>query len=1483
MAGKLLRLCTVVSLLHSANSWLAITSLADSLPNASSCDPDLQQNPPDCNLRSAIAYCLTNHSYLLNDCTILFPTNKSHLVIEDTYGEIQITNATGQISLVGNNCSISGSSLIRLFNISIDSTAHNFLFSLSNLEIHQFGNLLLDGGAIFLDGVTAATLTDITFFNNSAYQGGALSLYSSSNISINNCHFISNLADSGGAVFIESTNSHVHFHQTIFDSNTALSASGGAIHILSKNYNISFSHCLFHFNQAFTTGGAVQILKQNRLIVFSHTSFLKNSVPQVTTINQYGGALYIDNDNIDLQVISCQFLGNTADSAGGVYLGTSNEILFASSSFMSNNVTSNGGGIYFNTENTASIISTNFTHHLSLIGSGAAIFGHSYNHLDLSDVLIASNTGKQGAAITLYQWHSFLNFDRIHFLDNRGLNEGSAGIDLGDYSVAYNFTNCIFEGNVGTLSGGGFNIGTFSSQINFINCRFNGNSADYGGAGFLSLQASEVWFKNCIFQNGTALVAGALVLYSINVWVSFEDCLFINNSADRGGALLILTDSFALLFKRCKFVSNVALESGGVMYLDTRIDSSFEETQFISNRAGVDGGAIFLEQENSLVVLDSIFEGNQATNGGAIAAINHNSALLIQKTLFSNNSGSVNGGAVVIKDSNENIEIAECVFESNVAGRAGGAISIQSDNLALRVHKTLFLQNIASSAGGGIYSALANHQLQIIESTFTKNVARYGGGVYIGDYHDPLYLSASMFSSNLAEYGSGLYISPFNANALINQTDFAKNIAVGRGAGLMSYASPLILRSCKFTTNIALSSSSGYLNAEQILMIDVEVVNGLSSGDTGGLFLEDATDLQIHSSTFRNNSGTMGGGLSISSCLSITLKDSYFIFNHGVEMAGALWIELSLELIIDNSSFIQNRAPRGGAVGINLVDSFDLNNSYFEKNLASQDAGGVLFNNGMAIIKNTTFTRNMATDGSGSAMYLIATQSYFSQNRFINNSALQGAGTVYWQYRSLMPKPVELTTNIFLINEAAYGPDFATEGTKLFLSQGNQYEVTDYTRSIPPLVMTLQDDYQQTIRTESSSVVDLSILQQYECYDHNGYISGGVIDQMENGTANFTSLDAYCAPGYSMTILAQSSIDNDIPSVNFTLSFRACTVGEYYNGYSCQLCETGTYSLLSYSSLDEMSQIEVCQRCPSEADTCYGSTMDLKSGFWRLSESSDVIFACPTGTAGCQGGNESGNGLCHEGYHGPLCSLCDDGYGLSKSTYTCIRCRETNGFDEIAIIFFLFIGLFLLSVLWYQFHPAAKKIHNFEDFILLVVKKCQRDNRTDRTSTPRELIQSARVMSKRLFARLKVYITLYQILSVLPFVLNMTFPNPLSFFIYCWKFLSGTMSDSTLPACNTHSYDFIDSLVVETISPLIVVLLIFGARSLHLLSHSSRASSETDPTPLQGSLSKTKAIYFTIFLVWTYLILPAVSATIFQTFRSVSLPSFQSLSLSVSL
>ena len=70
-------------------------------------------------------------------------------------------------------------------------------------------------------------------------------------------------------------------------------------------------------------------------------------------------------------------------------------------------------------------------------------------------------------------------------------------------------------------------------------------------------------------------------------------------------------------------------------------------------------------------------------------------------------------------------------------------------------------------------------------------------------------------------------------------------------------------------------------------------------------------------------------------------------------------------------------------------------------------------------------------------------------------------------------------------------------------------------------------------------------------------------------------------------------------------------------------------------------------------------TMAVKAGYYRFTSDSEQIYVCPTGD--CKGGNQTGDGMCREGSHGPLCSLCIDDYFLREATNRCEPCEVVSG------------------------------------------------------------------------------------------------------------------------------------------------------------------------------------------------------------------------------
>ncbi|EWS73585.1 transmembrane protein, putative (macronuclear) [Tetrahymena thermophila SB210] len=134
--------------------------------------------------------------------------------------------------------------------------------------------------------------------------------------------------------------------------------------------------------------------------------------------------------------------------------------------------------------------------------------------------------------------------------------------------------------------------------------------------------------------------------------------------------------------------------------------------------------------------------------------------------------------------------------------------------------------------------------------------------------------------------------------------------------------------------------------------------------------------------------------------------------------------------------------------------------------------------------------------------------------------------------------------------------------------------------------------------------------------------------------------------------------------IKLVIYFRKCVQGEIYtpssNLFLCGECKVGTYSL--EEPIKEKSDLQICNRCPIEADHCFRNEIKLKNGYWRISNQTDSIIKCSNNPLNCVGDEEKG--YCKIGHYGPLCEECDvEGIVWGKKyvtdgRYNCVDCTE---------------------------------------------------------------------------------------------------------------------------------------------------------------------------------------------------------------------------------
>ena len=374
-------------------------------------------------------------------------------------------------------------------------------------------------------------------------------------------------------------------------------------------------------------------------------------------------------------------------------------------------------------------------------------------------------------------------------------------------------------------------------------------------------------------------------------------------------------------------------------------------------------------------------------------------------------------------------------------------------------------------------------------------------------------------------------------------------------------------------------------------------------------------------------------------------------------------------------------------------------------------------------------------------------------------STVVGGGTVYWTYsyvELLEPNGLMGSTNFFASsNNALYGKSVATQGITLVLGNNNtnEMDITDYMSDVPPFTVILVDYYGQQVLSQSERDVTVTA-RPSTCFRSEGYLAGIFIKSWNEGVATFDRLQAYCAPGYNLSLsITYNSIAGNIdPTRNLTLVYRPCLRGEHLaQERSCSTCETGTYSLTEPSQVDlsELTQAKVCRRCPEYAETCYGDQIIAKSGYWRNSDVSPTVQHCPFDSTSCLGGADISDASCKEGFEGPLCAVCERDFTYSPITRSCTECGSS--FVEVVVGFVILLVFMGIAYWGYRKYSALKLESKGESigevFAFLVIKsKVLGESITSAHKS--EVEQQVEEFKKRMIGLARVFLTYCQIITV---------------------------------------------------------------------------------------------------------------------------------------
>ncbi len=299
------------------------------------------------------------------------------------------------------------------------------------------------------------------------------------------------------------------------------------------------------------------------------------------------------------------------------------------------------------------------------------------------------------------------------------------------------------------------------------------------------------------------------------------------------------------------------------------------------------------------------------------------------KAVTSGNDWTGLGGAILIDRVPS--EIANCTFTNNSATIMGGAICVNQESQTTTIDNCIFQSNSSVTFGG----AIAGHEsdLTITNSSFTSNSVSggsnpYGGAIYISLNTNPVVTNCT-FTGNTSSHSGGAVMLNNPTSASVTGCEFYNNSAEAGGA---------------LSGQWDASSSKPSVTIEECLF------QGNVSSLEGGAIYSFYCHMDIQNSRFQGNTAVNGGAILLDYKLSgpSTINRCLFTGNSASIISGAIR-SYARSIEVENSVFIYNSAPNGGAVGLHA----GLNEHY--------DSGY------SATFKNCTFSENSAngTGGNG--------------------------------------------------------------------------------------------------------------------------------------------------------------------------------------------------------------------------------------------------------------------------------------------------------------------------------------------------------------------------------------------------------------------------------------------------------------------------------------------------------------------------------------
>jgi hypothetical protein len=1427
--------------------------------------------------------------------------------IDSGCNDVLIRNVqVSQTSAVGYGGAISiweANQRVRLVAVSIDQCTagisggglyinnHNSFVSFSNLTVARCTALRGDGGGLQLYQENV----NITMESTAIKDCSAASL--------------------GGGISVEDRNDFLSLWNVRIIG--CVADLGGGLAVYQNNVYVSLLEVEFELCGARTSGGGMYVSVDNPHLFLRDVRFSG-------CVARYGGGITLQSHNAGALVRGLVIDQCSASLGGGMFMLSGNDFLSLSeTTIVACTAGIRGGAMYVHADNNfLSLTKANITRCFAQSdGGGLYLYQDNLNATLDSVVIDECQAGNIGGGIMALQRNNFFLLRHATFAVCVA-GQAGGGLQMGQGNVNVTLENVLIEDCTAGTFGGGMDVVSGNDHLLLRDVVFAGCDAIYGGGISLSLLNRHVLLERVKLDDCWATYGGGMYMLSQNDFMSLSEVQITRcDSITEGGGMFSFQNDYLLITESHVEHCTAGYAGGGLTLYKAHSVVHIVGSSILYNAAGNFGGGISSQSATrDLIIAGTVLRDNYATiSGGGIFLGSEHAGfqILSEKSYrywtvietehpYQYSQQLVINQTVVVPDAmgyyifldartqldySDNCELYGYSDQEDSFGAADGSITFTGDavaapgvdsppRLVLWPSVTLTCTTPLSSVGKNYYGVRVNIVpvfADVVGATLLQGngAGDYGGGLHMHSNVQFPVMVGARFCNNVAGVGGGgMYLRNGVTGMVAYQLTFDGNSADGNGGGacVSTTSYGLEFNSCNFTGNSAGGAGGGlaYLQsnydgtAELLYSNDNTIVRSAFSHNTaagggGALYLGTNCALWMMNSTVANNTAHVeGGGIALSLNSFLTAEFLTISGNRAGECGGGISLGASCGATIRNSSVSENAASgQGGAFCAKQGSGFDISNTEVLLNRAERGGGALCcLASREPKMRNTVIANNVARWGS--VLYLesvdFGINSRASNVTIAENSAR--VGTIYW-VNGTMPEPTQFLSSFELMRSMVqFGQEVATQATAL--RAPNVITVWRYSDFLDPLVLTLLDWYGEVSPASGSASVQVSILEEstLQCNGRPPFLSGGDVSSggvyWQEGVAVLSSLGVTCYPGSNVTLLFTAHLTDqvDLPAEQQTMSavtilhFRSCQEGEYIGNGKCAVCPSGSYSLKA-KVVDATS----CTECLSKGSVvfCQGANIVLKEGYWRRHPDSEAILPCLDAVDGCAGGNITGDPSCREGHEGPLCSVCSEAHYLSDAR--CVACRESDRLAPASVLYVIIAVVVVGAVLVVLFYKSSRMYSGDAPSVW--------ESLYNVVSWLIDELQS-------LQSQIKILITTFQICTAMRVSMKVKFPLGFTRYLNAMSVVNlNVVALVPLTCAARANYTFIDKLVMVTLGPIALSLLIalIGAVEYQRCAYRSRGDDN-----MTEALNKVTSRYLTMFLFLTYLVLPYVATTIFQTF-----------------